>query len=77
MKPGRNEGPTGGAVGLRGLAHNVSHHSASDGGAGRALAKASMCDCTLHELADGGDPCSRAVPCLRAVGDMLRQIGVP
>lgn len=36
--------------------------------------------CTLHELADGGfwisgGPCSRAAPCLRAVGDILRQIG--
>ena len=43
-------------------------------------ARAALCGCTLHELADGGYLVarwnySRAVPCLRAVGDMLRQMG--
>ena len=43
-------------------------------------AQAARCGCTLHELADGGYLVSRwnysrAVPCLRAVGDMLRQMG--
>ena len=48
-------------------------HFASDGAAGKALA-------TMHELANGGYLVgkwnySKAVPCLRAVGDLLRQIG--
>ena len=42
-------------------------------------ARAALCGCTLHELADGylvGKwNYSKAVPCLRAVGDLLRQIG--
>lgn len=43
-------------------------------------ARAARCGCTLHELAGGGYLVakwnySRAVPCLRAVGDMLRQMG--
>ena len=59
-------------------------HFASDGAAGKALAtmqaRAALCGCTLLELADGGYLVgkwnySKAVPCLRAVGDLLRQIG--
>ena len=58
-------------------------HFANDGDAGKALAtmkaRAELCGCTLHELADGylvGKwNYSKAVPCLRAVGDLLRQIG--
>ena len=42
-------------------------------------ARAALCGCTLHELADGYLVCrwnySKAVPCLRAVGDLLRQMG--
>jgi len=43
-------------------------------------ARAARCGCTLHELAGGGYLVakwnySRAVPCLRAVGDMLRTMG--
>ena len=43
-------------------------------------ARAARCSCTLHELAHGGYLVgrwnySKAVPCLRAVGDLLRQIG--
>ena len=54
------------------------------GAEGRMLAtmqaRAELCGCTLYELGDGGYlvgrwGCSKAVPCLRAVGDMLRQIG--
>ncbi len=54
------------------------------GGAGKALAtmkaRAALCGCTLIEMADGEFLVarwnySRAVPCLRAVGDLLRQIG--
>ena len=65
--------------------HNNQHlHFANDGDGSKALstmtARAAICGCTLHELADGGYlVCkwnySKAVPCLRAVGDLLRQIG--
>ena len=65
--------------------YQIQHpHSANDDGAGKALAtmktRAARCGCTLHEMADGAflvARCdySRAVPCLRAVGDLLRQIG--
>ena len=57
---------------------------ADEDGAGKALAtmqvRAALCGCTLHELADGAYLVgkwnySKAVPCLRAVGDLLRQIG--
>ena len=57
---------------------------ASDSAHGKALstmtARAALCGCTLHEMADGSFLVARwnyskAVPCLRAVGDMLRQIG--
>ena len=58
-------------------------HFANEGDAGKALAtmkaRAALCGCTLHELSDGylvGKwNYSKAVPCLRAVGDLLRQIG--
>ena len=57
---------------------------ASAGTVGKALAtmqeRAAQCGCTLHELAGGaylvgGRGDSKAAPCLRAVGDLLRQIG--
>jgi hypothetical protein len=57
---------------------------ACDDGAGKALAamqaRAAMAGCTLIELSGGGFLVgrwnySKAVPCLRAVGNMLRQIG--
>ena len=42
-------------------------------------AKAALCGCTLHELSDGylvgRWNCSKAVPFLRAMGGLLRQIG--
>lgn len=58
-------------------------HFANVGAARKALAttkaRAALCGCTLHELSDGYLVAkwnySKAVPCLRAVGDMLRQIG--
>ena len=58
-------------------------HCADDDGDGKALAtmkaRAALCGCFLHELSDGYLVCkwnySKAVPCLRAVGDLLRQIG--
>lgn len=65
--------------------HQNQHQDfANEGNASKALAamraRAARCGCTLHELADGaywvgGLNCSKAVPCLRAVGDFLRQIG--
>ncbi len=62
---------------------NQNLHFANDGGDSKALAtmkaRAALCGCTMHELSDGylvGKwNYSRAVPCLRAVGDLLRQIG--
>jgi hypothetical protein len=64
--------------------HNNEHpHFANDDGNGKALAtmkaRAALCGCTLIEMADGEFLVarwnySRAVPCLRAVGDLLRQI---
>lgn len=59
-------------------------HFARDDDGSKALATmqapAELCNCTLHDLPeDGCIACrwnhSRAVPCLRAVGDLLRQIG--
>ena len=59
-------------------------HFANDDGASKALAtmkaRAALCGCTLIELADGAYLVgrwnySKAVPCQRAVGDMLRQMG--
>lgn len=59
-------------------------YSANDDGASKALAtmqaRAALCGCTLHQLSDGAYLVgkwnySKAVPCLRAVGDLLRQIG--
>jgi len=58
---------------------------ASDDAQGKALAtmkaRAALCGCSLHEMTDGTFLVARwnyskAVPCLRAVGDMLRQMGV-
>lgn len=59
-------------------------HFASGDAGSTALAtmkaRAALCGCTLHEMADGeflvarSNYC-RAVPCLRAVGNLLRQIG--
>lgn len=63
---------------------NQRPYFANDGGAGKALAtmkaRAALCGCTLVEMTDGEFLVakwnySRAVPCLRAVGDLLRQIG--
>lgn len=58
-------------------------HFADDDGGSKALAtmkaRAALCGCTLIEMADGEFLLARwnyrAVPCLRAVGDLLRQIG--
>ena len=57
---------------------------ASNDGHGKAratmTARAALCGCTLHEMADGTFLVARwnyskALPCLRAVGDFLRLIG--
>jgi hypothetical protein len=56
---------------------------ASDEANGKAFAsmraRAALCGCTLHELSDGylvgRWGCSKAMPCLRSVGDLLRRIG--
>ena len=63
---------------------NQQQHFAVDDGHGKALAtlkaQAALCGCSLVELADGSFlicrwDYSRAVPGLREVGDLLRQIG--
>ena len=64
---------------------NIQHlHFADDDGDRKALAtmkaRAALCGCTLIEMADGEFLVARwnyskAVPCLRAVGDLLRRIG--
>ena len=63
---------------------NQQPHFAFDGDDSKALAtmkaRAALCGFTLYELSDGAYLVgkwnySRAVPCLRAVGDMLRRIG--
>jgi len=75
-----------GVCGTNALETHDNEHGdfACDDGAGKALAtmqaRAALAGCTLIELADGGFLVARwnyskAVPCLRAVGDMLRQIG--
>ena len=78
-------GPNSKDVGVCGTnapqTYNNQHpHFANDDGASKALAtmkaRAALCGCTLHELSDGEFLVgSRAVPCLRAVGNMLRQMG--
>ena len=64
--------------------NNTQLDFASDDAQGKALAimqaRAARSGCTLHELGDGGFLVGRwghgkAVPCLRAVGALLRQIG--
>ena len=81
--------PNGEGVGARDAnpsrtLQNRQQHFAVVGDESKALAtmqaRAALCGCTLHELAQGGYLVgkwnhSKAVPCLRAVGDMLRQIG--
>ena len=58
--------------------------SADNGAHSKALAsmqrRAAECGCTVHEMADGGFlvskwGCSKSLPCLRTVGDLLRRIG--
>ena len=82
-------GPNDKGVGVRGTNPPETHENqqrdfANDGNASKALttmqAPAELCGCTLHELADGAVLVgrwnySKSVPCLRAVGDPLRQIG--
>ena len=65
--------------------HNNKHIDfASDDVHGKAFAtmqaRAALCGCSLYELGGGGFfvgswGCGKSVPCLRAVGDLLRQIG--
>ena len=62
---------------------NRHRYCPTDDDASKALAsmkaKAALCGCTLHQLSAGylvGKwNYSKAVPCLRAVGNLLRQIG--
>jgi hypothetical protein len=85
MEAGKNEAPTVAAVqGFGGQATNIDRDSASGDALQEAIARmkarAAQCGCTLHEMADGGyllyrwGHC-REVPCLRAVGALLRRIG--
>jgi hypothetical protein len=64
--------------------HQYEHRDfATDDEHGEAFAtmraRAALCGCTLLELSDGylvsRWGCSKAVPCLRSVGDLLRRIG--
>lgn len=82
-------GPNDEGAGVRGTnppeTHENQHRDfANDGNASKALAtmqaRAAQCGCSVHELADGAYRVgsvnySKAVPCLRAVGNLLRQIG--
>lgn len=82
-------GPQSKGVGVCGTNAPETHknqqtHFANDDGDGKALAtmkaRAALCGCTLIEMADGEFLVARwnyskAVPCLRAVGNLLRQIG--
>jgi len=63
--------------------NNTQPDFASDDANGKALttmkARAALCGCTLHEMADGAFLLARwnyskALPCLRAVGDLLRRM---
>lgn len=65
-------------------AHSQPLHFANDGDDGKALAatraRAARCGCSLHEMSDGAyllarTDHSQAAPCLRAIGNLLRQIG--
>lgn len=83
-------GPNGKGVGVCGTnppetCDNQPLHFANSDDTSKALAtlkaKAALCGCTLIEMADGEFLVarwnySRAVPCLRSVGNLLRQIGV-
>lgn len=71
-----------GVIGEQVLADNGD--CANDGADRKAFAtmtaRATLCHCTRHELSGGGYlPCrwgmSSQLPCLRAVGDLLRRIG--
>ena len=57
---------------------------ADNGSSSKALAsmkrRAAECGCAAHEMADGSYlvskwGCSKSLPCLRAIGDLLRRIG--
>ncbi|MFO1228307.1 hypothetical protein [Roseateles sp.] len=70
--------------GFGGQATNNTQDSASGDALQEAItrmkARASQCGCSLHEMADGGYLLCRwghckEVPCLRAVGALLRRIG--
>lgn len=80
--------PNDEGVGASGTNPPKTHNSeqtdySTEAGNGKAFhtmqARAALCSCTLHELADGylisRWNYSKSVPCLRAVGDLLRQIG--
>lgn len=86
---GRMIGPNGKGAGVRGTTPSETNENqhinfASDGTVSKAFAamqaRAAQCGCTLHELSDGAYLVgswnySKAVQCLRAVGNLLRQIG--
>ncbi len=84
MKPRTNDEGAG-VCGANPPNANQDQHAyfANEDSAGKALAtmkaRAALCGCALHELSDGFLVAkwnySKAVPCLRAVGDLLRQIG--
>ncbi len=74
----------GGCAGTKGQGTGISPDCAHSEEQRKQLAtlkaRAAICGCTLHELAGGGYllcrwNLSRELPCLQAVGDLLRQIG--
>ena len=81
--PGSDNAPGQGRV-IEGQGKHYSSDFADDDGQRKALAtmyaKAVQAGCTLHELSGGGFLLCRwgmakELPCLRAVGDLLRRIG--
>lgn len=85
VTPSNDEAPAGcAAQGFREQESAASANCANDNGDRKALAtmkaRAALCGYTLIEMA-GGEYLlarwnyTRALPCLRAVGDLLRQIG--
>ncbi len=83
--PAKNEGLTVAAVQAFGgqATENTQEFASTDAleeATARMKARAAQCGCSLHEMAGGGFLLCRwghckEVPCLRAVGALLRRIG--
>lgn len=71
-----------GVIGEQGSANSGDCANEAENGKAFATmtARAALCGCSLHELSGGGYllcrwGMSRELPCLRAVGDLLRRLG--